>query len=86
MWWSGLDADIAKSCQACLSVKHAPAVAPLQPWTWPSKPWERIHVDFAGPFQGTMLFVLVDASSTTTSKTIDITADILSLLTTGAAR
>jgi len=51
MWWPNLDKDIvrlAKSCKACQSVKHSPAVAPLRLWTWPSKPWDRVHVDFAG--------------------------------------
>lgn len=24
--------------------------APLHPWAWPSKPWSRLHLDFAGPF------------------------------------
>ena len=57
-------------------------MAPLIPWTWPSKLWERVHVDFAGPFQGTTLLVAVDThskwpkvypmSSTTTGKTIDV--------------
>ena len=53
VWWPGLDKDIedlAKSCLACQSHKHAPAVAPLHPWTWPTSPWNRIHIDFAGPF------------------------------------
>lgn len=30
---------------------------------WPSGPWERIHIDFAGPCKGSMLFVVVDAYS-----------------------
>ena len=85
MWWPCLDKAIerlARSCKACQAVKHAPAVAPLRPWSWPSRPWERVHVDFTGPIQGTMLFVLVDAhskwpevypmSSTTSEKTIDM--------------
>ena len=44
MWWPGLDKDIenrAKSCQSCQAVKRAPPVAPLHPWVWPSKPWQR---------------------------------------------
>ena len=85
VWWPGLDKDIeslAKSCQACLAVKQAPPRAPLQPWTWPSKPWQRIHIDFAGPFQNRMYFLVVDShskwpemfemSQTTTTKTIDV--------------
>ena len=82
-WWPGLDKEIenlAKSCLACQSVRHAPATAPLHPWVWPSRPWQRIHVDFAGPFLGKSFLVVVDAhskwpevfemSSTTASKTI----------------
>ena len=72
---------VAKSCEACLEAKQAPAKAPLQPWTWPSKPWQRIHIDYAGPFMGKSFLLAIDAhskwgevfemSSTTTSKTIE---------------
>ena len=85
MWWPGLDKEVeqlAKSCQSCQAVKRAPSVVPLQPWIWPSKPWQRVHLDFAGPFQGSMFLVGVDAyskwpevrimSSTTTLKTLDV--------------
>ena len=85
MWWPGLDKDIehlAKSCQSCQAVKRAPPVAPLHPWIWPSKPWQRVHLDFAGPFQGSMFLVGVDAYSkwpevrvmsvTTASATLDV--------------
>jgi hypothetical protein len=66
MWWPGLDKsieDIAKSCIPCQSVKQSPPVAPLHPWIWPRKPWQRVHVDFAGPFMGKMFFIAVDAHS-----------------------
>ena len=49
-WWPGLDKrieELVKSCKSCQAVKSAPAAIPLHPWTWPSKPWQRIHVDFA---------------------------------------
>ena len=85
VWWPGLDQDIeavAKACVDCQAVKSAPAKAPLHPWIWPDKPWLRIHVDFAGPFQGRMFFLIVDAHSkwpevrevgaTTTAKTIEV--------------
>ena len=71
-----------KECVPCQSVKQAPASAPLHPWTWPSRPWQCIHVDFAGQFQGKMLFLVMDAhskwgeifemSQTTATKTITI--------------
>ena len=66
IWWPGVDKrieEMVKSCVACQSVKHSPAVAPLQPWTWPNQPWKRVHLDFAGPFQGSMFLVAVDAHS-----------------------
>ena len=66
MWWPGMDTDIesvAKSCVSCKAVKSAPQEAPLHPWVWPTEPWKRIHVDFAGPFQGKMFFLVIDAHS-----------------------
>ena len=85
-WWPGLDSDQehpAKSCQSCQAVKQAPPAAPLQPWTWPAKPWERVHIDFAGPFLSKMFLVATDAHSkwpeifqmtqTTTSKELPLT-------------
>ena len=65
-WWPGLNASIeslASSCLECQAVRKAPPSAPLQPWVWPSRVFERIHIDFAGPFQGAMFLVVVDAYS-----------------------
>ena len=53
VWWPKLDNDIeslTKSCTHCQSAGNSPPVAPLHPWNLPPKPWQRIHVDFAGPF------------------------------------
>ena len=85
MWWPGLDKELeqlAKSCLPCQAVKQAPSVVPLQPWIWPARPWQRVHFDFAGPFQGTMFLVGIDAyskwpevrliSTTTVSRTCDV--------------
>ena len=58
-WWPGIDQDKqkhAKSCAACLSVAPTPAVSSLHPWLWPIKPWQRIHVDFAGPLEDISIF------------------------------
>lgn len=56
--------------------------APIHSWEFPDKPWQRIHVDFAGPFLGSMFLIIVDAHSkwpevfkmkkTTASHTIEI--------------
>ena len=40
-----------------------PPVAPLQPWRWPSRAWSWLHLDFAGPFLGKMILILIDAHS-----------------------
>jgi len=82
-WWPGLDVEIerlARECELCQAVKKAPPVSTLHPWVWPEKPWKRIHIDYAGPFQGVMFLVIVDAyskwpevfiqSQTTATKTI----------------
>ena len=53
----------AKDCPACQEHKSMPAKAPLHPWSWPAAPWERIHVDFAGPIMGKMLLVIVHSYS-----------------------
>ena len=66
VWWPGIDGelkDLAKSCCACQGIPKAPAVAPLHPWTWPARPWSRVHIDFAGPFMGHMFLIAVDAHS-----------------------
>ena len=66
VWWPYIDQDIqemVKGCCACQELKHAPPVAPLHPWIWPSQPWKRINVDFAGPFMGGSHLIVVDAHS-----------------------
>ena len=52
-----------KSCEGCQEVQKTPALAPLHPWEWPVTPWERVHIDFAGPYLNYMFLVVVDAHS-----------------------
>ena len=66
IWWPGMDEEInnlVKSCSVCQQSQPAPAVAPLHSWEWPSEPWSRLHLDFAGPFMGHMFLIIVDAHS-----------------------
>ena len=66
IWWPKMDSAIeerAKSCTACQGNKHLPAKAHLHYWPWPTAPWERIHIDYAGPCMGKMLLIVVDAHS-----------------------
>ena len=88
-WWPKLDSDIeqlARKCSGCQIHQKAPPKASLHPWECPSAPWERIHIDFAGPFLGHMFLIAVDAHSKwpevhvmntiTASKTIDVLRQI----------
>ena len=66
IWWPGLDKEIEKvvsSCVVCQMLQSTPPVAPLHPWKWPTRPWARLHADFAGPISGKMFLVLIDAHS-----------------------
>lgn len=64
VWWPSFVKTLAKSCQSCLAVKQAPPTAPVHPWTWPSKPWQRV-VDFVGPFLNKMYLIFAKGSSIT---------------------
>ena len=66
MWWPGLDEDIPttlRQCDACQLLGRKPPESPMYPWEWPSVPWKRIHIDYAGPCEGKMILVIVDAGS-----------------------
>ena len=66
VWWPGMEKDIecaVSSCVECQMLQSAPPVAPLQPWKWPTRPWARLHLDFAGPLFGKMFLVAIDAHS-----------------------
>ena len=52
-----------KTCYECQQTCHSPPVAPLHPWEWPHRPRARLHIDYAGPVDGKMLLVVVDAHS-----------------------
>lgn len=66
VWWPGMDGDIeetVKACEACQMSRHAPTKAKVHPWEWTTKRWSRLHIDFAGPFQGKVFLIVVDAHS-----------------------
>ncbi|KAL9961633.1 hypothetical protein ACROYT_G030616 [Oculina patagonica] len=83
VWWPNLDSDIEQTVRDCADCQANRRRTPLKvsnPWIWPTRPWQRLHVDFVGPFNGGMLLVVVDAkykwlevvpmSSTSASATI----------------
>ena len=85
VWWPNINHQtevLAKTCSGCLQNQKMPGKVPLHPWEWTTAPWQRLHIDYAGPFKDLMFLVIVDAhsewlkvipmKSTTSSKTIKI--------------
>ena len=35
----------------------------MHPWDWPEHPWQCIHLDYAGPINGIMFLIVVNAHS-----------------------
>ena len=77
-----MDEEIEKEvklCTVCQNVRSSPPSAPLMPWKWATRPFQRIHIDFCqkGPDQ---FLVVIDShskwlelrhmSSTTTERTV----------------
>ncbi|XP_030368972.1 uncharacterized protein K02A2.6-like [Scaptodrosophila lebanonensis] len=91
VWWPGLDDDISKlasTCDICKRNNSSP-VKQYQSWPKATTPWERIHIDFAGPIFNSMWLICVDAysqfpfvtelSSTTSQSTIAALTDIFAI-------
>ena len=67
-------------------MKQDAKLTPVHPWEFPEGPWRRLHIDFAGPFEGKMFMVVIDAFSkwpevaimerTTTEDTIEKLRDM----------
>nr|XP_049464977.1 uncharacterized protein K02A2.6-like [Anopheles coluzzii] len=85
VYWPKLDDDIARyvaSCEACAAAAKSPPRATSMAWPKPSAVWNRVHIDYAGPWEGVYFLVVVDAyskwpeivktTSTTTTATITI--------------
>ena len=65
VYWSGMDHDIEfleKNCRGCALAEKAP---PIKFESWPKTyvPWKRLHIDFAGPLNGSYYFIIVDSFS-----------------------
>ncbi|XP_017466631.1 PREDICTED: uncharacterized protein K02A2.6-like, partial [Rhagoletis zephyria] len=65
VWFPGIDKQI-ENVHATCAICQASANLPKQeysPWPEPSGPWERLHLDFAGPYFNRMWLIVVDAYS-----------------------
>ena len=66
IWWPNINQEIeqvGKSCRKCCESRENPPNAPLHPWEFPERPWQRLHVDLAGPFLNKMWLIVMVAHS-----------------------
>lgn len=89
VFWKNIDKDIeqiARSCEQCVKNRSNPRKV-FHPWDEPEENWDRIHIDYAGPFQEHHFLICVDAKSKwaeiritknapTTTSTIEMLSDI----------
>ena len=64
VWWPGLDAQLeglARDCADRAEKRSAPPRGELHPWEPAGGPWERLHVDYAGPFRGNTFLIVCDS-------------------------
>ena len=85
-WWPGIDKQLencVKLCETCQMHQKSSPPSFFHPWSWPNKPWSRVHIDYAGPFLGKMFLMMIDAHTKrmevhmTTSSTSSTTISLL---------
>ena len=60
VWWPGMDSNIEQLINTCVRYQQyqkSTDKAPIHPWEWPTKPWQRLHIDYAGPFHNKMFLL-----------------------------
>lgn len=65
-YWVNIDKDIEQLVRACIDCKkslHAPPKEKVHRWELPEENWDRIHIDYAGPFDHVYFLVCIDARS-----------------------
>jgi transposase InsO family protein len=93
VWWPKMDSEIEQfvhCCKECQKHKNKEPELPLFSWTVPQIPWSRIHIDYAGPYDGHYWLVVVDATTkwlevyptakVTSEKTVAMLEDMFSRL------
>ena len=65
VWWPNIEVDIAAHCKDCTACAETGPNQPenMSAWPVPDGTWQRIHIDFAGPFLDDMWLVVMDAFS-----------------------
>ncbi|XP_063682609.1 uncharacterized protein K02A2.6-like [Bolinopsis microptera] len=62
VYWPNMDAEIEKMvklCEPCQLNQKKPARSTPHPWAKTMEAWERIHLDFCGPFLGSMWLIVI---------------------------
>ena len=91
-WWPKLDEDIASiasNCHTCNQFSRLPRKEEIHHWVYPSRAFERVHIDFA-EYRGHHFFLISDAfskwsdiyfmgKSTTTSRMIQCLQSFISV-------
>ena len=65
-WWPKLNDEIENITRQCISCQEnstLPKQATTAMWEWPSGPWKRLHLDYAGPVRGHMFLIVIDSHS-----------------------
>ncbi|XP_017875587.1 uncharacterized protein K02A2.6-like [Ceratina calcarata] len=63
-WWPNINSEIehlVRNCTNCLVNQHRPPGVEKHIWEPPAGPFERVHIDYAGPFRDRYFLILVDA-------------------------
>ncbi|XP_039447993.1 uncharacterized protein K02A2.6-like [Culex pipiens pallens] len=66
VYWPHIDKqveDTVKQCADCAAAAKSPPHSPPEAWPTPAGPWQRIHIDYAGPIDGLYFLIIVDAFS-----------------------
>ena len=54
--------EAVRACTVCQNVRNIPPSAPLIPWKWPTRPFQRVHIDFSQT-RNDHFFVVIDSHS-----------------------
>lgn len=63
-WWPLMDSEIenlSRNCESCLVNRPEEPKGPISPWPLESRPYNRVHVDFLGPFRQSTFMVVIDS-------------------------
>ena len=66
VWWPHVDDDVeahVAACSSCQAGRGQEPEVPLYSWNVPTEAWSRVHADFAGPYEGHMWLLVIDAYS-----------------------